>query len=157
MKYLPEHLLIEAEKKGVKVVEHVFSNPKLKGLYVDGVITLNLLAVSTQTEKHCILAEELGHYYTSSGIILDQKSLMNRKQEKRARNWAYEKLVPLTKIVQAHRVGIRNRFELAEYLDITESFLDAAINRYKEKYGLCVTIEGFTVCFEPLGVLEMLE
>ncbi|MFL0523623.1 hypothetical protein [Virgibacillus pantothenticus] len=86
--------------------------------------------------------------------MLDQTSLTNRQQELRARSWAYKKLVPLSKIVQAHREGIRNRYELAQYLEITEEFLENAINRYKEKYGVTVSYENYTICFEPLGVME---
>lgn len=154
---MPDQLMIEAEKAGVKVVEHVFKSSKLKGLYIDGVITINTLESPTSIEKRCILAEELGHHHTSSGIILDQSRVLNRQQENKARAWAYEKLVPLTKIVQAHKAGIRNRFELAEYLDVTETFLDAAIKRYKEKHGIYVKVQGYTVCLEPLGILEMFE
>lgn len=49
----------------------------------------------TSTEKGCVLAEELGHHYTTVGNILDQSAAMNRKQEYRARLWAYNKLVGL--------------------------------------------------------------
>ncbi|GIO05357.1 hypothetical protein J31TS6_13850 [Brevibacillus reuszeri] len=52
---------------------------------------------------------------------------------------------------------VKNRFELADYLGVTEDFLDAAINRYIEKYGTHVTVGLSTVIFEPLGVLELFE
>ena len=35
--------------------------------------------------KTCTLAEELGHYYTTTGDIIDQEDTSNRKQEYRAR------------------------------------------------------------------------
>lgn len=89
--------------------------------------------------------------------MLVYTKIENRKQEKRARTWAYERLVPLQKIVQAHKNGIRNRYELAEYLGVTEQFLDSAIKRYKEKYGLYFLIENYTICFEPLGVMELFD
>ena len=34
-----------------------------------------------ETEKACVLAEELGHHYTTVGDIIDQKESENRKQE----------------------------------------------------------------------------
>lgn len=108
-------------------------------------------------EKTCILAEELGHHFKTAGNILDQTKIENRQQENRARGWAYEKLVPLKSIVQAHKQGIKNRFELAEFLGVTEEFLDAAINRYIEKYGLLASVGNYSVIFEPLGVLELFE
>ncbi|TVZ81251.1 uncharacterized protein DUF955 [Aeribacillus composti] len=150
-----ENLLREAEQHGIDTYEKPMT-PTIKGLYSDKVIWINK-NIPTNDEKACILAEELGHYHTSSGNILDQSKISNRKQELLARTWAYERLVPLQKIVQAHKNGIRNRYELAEYLGVTEDFLNSAIKRYQEKYGLCVSVESYTVCFEPLGVLEMFE
>lgn len=73
----------------------------------------------------------------------------------RARNWAYKKLIPLNKIVQAHKSGVRNRYELAEFLNVTEKFLDEAIKRYIEEYGLFKKVGEVTLCFQPLGVIEL--
>lgn len=148
-----ENLLREAEQHGIDIYEKPMTLT-IKGLYSDEVIWINK-NIPTNIEKACVLAEELGHYHTSVGDILDQSKIANRKQELRARTWAYERLVPLQKIVQAYKNGVRNRYELAEYLGITEDFLIASIKRYKEKYGLYFPIENYTICFEPLGILEI--
>ncbi|MOA15892.1 hypothetical protein D3C78_1360750 [compost metagenome] len=150
-----ERLLVEAAQQGVYTYEKPL-HPRTKGLYADNIVWINR-NLSTSVEKHCILAEELGHYHTSSGNILDQADIRNRKQERTARAWAYEKLVPLASIVQAHRQAIRNRHELADHLSVTEDFLDEAIKHYIEKYGIYIKYENLHICFEPLGVLEMLE
>lgn len=150
-----EQLLIEADQLDIITREKPMPH-RLKGLYSDNVIFINR-NVYSNVERACILAEEIGHYYTSYGDILDQKSLTNKKQELAARRWAYMRLVPLSKIVQANKAGVRNRYELAQYLGITEEFLEAALKRYKEKYGVFTTIENYTIYFEPLAVLEMFE
>ncbi|MCY7576170.1 ImmA/IrrE family metallo-endopeptidase [Bacillus pumilus] len=147
-----EALLTEASFLGIDTYEK-YMPLRLKGLYSKNVILINK-NMDTSCEKACVLAEELGHYYTSSGDILEQDTIEKRRQEKIARTWAYEKLVPLSKIVQAHKETIRNRYELAQYLEITEEFLDNAIKRYKEKYGATVNYGEYTICFEPLGVIE---
>lgn len=113
--------------------------------------------IDTNIEKICVLAEELGHYFTSHGNILDQTKPENVKQEKRARNWGYEKLIPLEKLIEAYKNGIRNRFELAEFLDVTEEFLDDTISHYQEKYGLYHILTNYIIYFEPLGVFKVLE
>ncbi|GIP35072.1 ImmA/IrrE family metallo-endopeptidase [Paenibacillus sp. J2TS4] len=153
MKY--EAIVREADQLGVAIYEKPMS-PKTKGLYADNNICINR-NIQTSIEKSCILAEELGHYHTSSGNILDQRTVENRKQEKRARSWAYERLVPLSAFIVAHRTGIRNRYELADYLGVTEDFLDASLKRYQEKFGISTTVGKYTIIFEPLGVLEFLE
>lgn len=125
-----------------------------KGLYSDGVIWINK-GIPTTAEKYSILAEELGHYHTSSGNILDQRDMRNRKQELRARQWAYERLVPLSSIVQAHKAKVRGRFEIAEYLGVTEEFLQASIDRYRDKYGILTSIDNYIIFLDPLRVVEV--
>lgn len=150
-----EKLLNEADRHRVEVFEKGLL-PRTKGLYGDNIIWINRF-LPTIAEKACILAEELGHHHTSAGNILDQSDVRHRKQEVRARRWAYEKLVPLNSIVKAHQSDIRNRHELALFLNITEEFLQAAINFYIDKYGLSAHVGKYTVIFEPLGVLELFE
>ena len=155
MNYL--NLALEVEHEGIKVHEYKFKNLKLKGLYTDGVITLNSSYRASEAEKTCILAEEIGHYHTSYGNILNQKDKRNVKQEKRARNWAYEKLVPLDMLIEAYLSGIRNRNELAAFLEVTEDFIGHAIKHYYEKYGLYVNYKDYLIYFEPLGIFRRFE
>lgn len=150
-------LLEEAESQNVRVVEHPFHTKRLRGLYCDNTITINSSISNCTADKTCIIAEELGHHYTSVGNILDQSTIQNRKQERRARQWAYKRLCPFSKIVQAYQSGARNRYEVAEYLQVTEEFLEAAIQCYREKYELCVTYDRFVIYFDPLAVVEMFE
>lgn len=150
-----ERMLKEADALKVGIYEMTLT-PTIKGLYSNKIIGINK-RIPTNAEKGCIVAEELGHYLTTAGDIIDQKIVANRKYEKRARNWAYRKLVPLSVFVQAHQSGIRNLHELADFLEITEEFLQEAIKRYIEQYGLWTKAGTYTICFEPLGVLEMFE
>ncbi|MCO5387845.1 MAG: hypothetical protein NHB14_20980 [Desulfosporosinus sp.] len=151
-----DSLVSELEKEGVEVIEHKFCNSALKGLYFDNVIAINFKVRMTEKEKTCILAEEYGHYRTSYGNILNQKNVTNIKQEKRARNWAYKKLVPLEKLVDAYEAGVCNRYDLADFLGVTEDFLKDAIKHYHEKYGVYTEWEDYLIYFNPLGVLRVL-
>lgn len=147
-----EELLIETENEGVEIIEMNFRG-KIKGLYSDNVIAIDKKL--NTADKTCILAEELGHYFTSSGNILNIEDIRNVKQEKRARNWAYEKLVGIINIINAYNAGVKNRYELAEYLNVTEEFLEEAIQYHKDKYGMYYQIDNYVVYFEPnLGVLK---
>ncbi|MBH0331954.1 membrane protein [Brevibacillus brevis] len=150
-----EQLLDEAAHHGIDTYEKPFS-PRIKGLYSENVIAINKL-LPTTIEKACVLAEELGHYHKTVGNILDQSKIENRQQENRARSWGYERLVPLSAFVNAHKQGIRNRYELDDHLGVTEEFLDSSLKRYIEKYGTHVIVGPSIVTFEPLGVLEFFE
>lgn len=148
-----EKLAAEIEKEGVEIIEIKFKGTS-KGLYSDNVIALDS-KIETDNEKKCVLAEEIGHYYTSHGDILDISDIRNLKQEKRARNWGYEKLVGIIDLINAYKKGIKSRHDLAEYLNVTEEFLDKALKHYKEKHGLYYQIDKYVVYFEPLGILEI--
>lgn len=111
----------------------------------------------TETEKKCVMAEELGHYYTGTGDILDQSSISNRKQELQGRIYAYDKLIGLMGIIKAYKNHCSNLSETAEYLDVTEEFLTDALKYYKAKYGKGAYIDNYMIYFEPyLGVFEMI-
>lgn len=151
-----DDLVSELEEEGVEVLEHNFRSRALKGLYVDNVIVINCKAMTTEAEKTCILAEEYGHYRTTYGNILNQKDVSNIKQEKRARNWGYEKLIPLEKLIGAHEAGIRNCYDLIEFLEVTEKYLHDALQHYTEKFGLYVIRQDYVIYFSPLGIFHSL-
>lgn len=126
----------------------------LKGLYFNGNIAIEETLLNS--EKNCVLAEELGHYYTTSGNILDLSNTSNRKQELRARAWAYDRLVGLSGIISCFEAGCRNLYEMSEHLEVTEEFLKETIKRYRQKYGAFATTKNYIIYFEPvLGVMKI--
>lgn len=127
-----EELLQDAFSAGVSVVEKNFCSDA-KGLCKGSCIGIRY--GMNNSEKACILAEELGHYYTTVGNILDQRDISNQKQEYRARAWAYERLLPLYEINRAILAGCHTFYDMAEYLDLDESFLQEAFDYYSSKYG----------------------
>ncbi len=124
-----EQLLMEADSKGLLTKEKnlPISKGRIKG---------NRIAIKrgmSEIEKKCVMAEELGHYYTGTGNILDQSSVSNRKQELYGRIYAYNKLVGLMGIIKAHKHHCQSLSETAEYLEVTEDFLIDTLKYYKLK------------------------
>lgn len=148
-----EVLLNAADQAGLTVKEKPLSES-------DGLIKGNRIAIRkdipTQAEKSCVLAEELGHYFTSAGNILDQTDIVNRKQEYRARLYGYNLQIGLRGIISAHTAGCRNLYEMADYLDITEEYLKEALDCHQSKYGEYVKVDNYMIYFIPsLAVLEI--
>lgn len=141
-----EALLDEANDTGLKVKELPLRSS-------DGRIKGNRIGIrkdiETSKKKACTLAEELGHHHTSVGNILDMDLTGNRKQERQARLWAYNKLIGLRRIVNAFQHGCQNRYEIAEYLEVTEDFLDECISCYRDKYGVGTTLDDYYIMFIP--------
>lgn len=143
-----ERLEDEACRDGIDIIDYGFDNDNIRGLYCDGVIGINK-NIKNMTKRTCILAEELGHHHTSAGNIIDQTKTENRKQEQRARMWAYNKQIGLSGIIDAYKHGCHNLHEMAECLDVTEEFLQDALEAYRLKYGHYVNIDNYTIYFEP--------
>lgn len=143
MKY--NTLLEEANAEGLSIKERPFKtyDGRIKGKNIYLRKDMNTM------EKACVLAEELGHYYTTVGNILDMSVVSNRKQERQARLWAYNKQIGLTGLIRAYEAGCTNRYETAEYLEVTEEFLEECIQCYLDKYGEYKIVDNYTIYFIP--------
>lgn len=148
-----EKLILEANKYEIEVIEKKFKS-SAKGLCKGNKIGISSV-IETISEKRCVLAEEIGHCKKTVGNILDIAMIDNKKQELIARKWAYERLVGIVDIINAYNNGVRDKYELIEYLEVTEEFLNEAIEYYKCKYGIYYQIDNYLIYFEPLGVMEM--
>lgn len=148
-----DELLDTADKKGLLVKEKdlVSNNGRIKG---------NRIAIRqsmTTNEKACVLAEELGHYETTVGNIMDMSDSQNRKQERQARFWAYNKQIGLYGLVRAYEHGCSARHEIAEYLNVTEEFLQDAIDCYYDKYGVMREVDNYIIYFIPnLAIMKLI-
>lgn len=149
-----EELLEEASNNGLVVREKALSSS-------DGLIYKNRIAISdrleTTAEKACVLAEEIGHYHTAVGDIVDLQNIENLKQEQKGRLHGYNRMIGLRGIIDAFNAGCQSRHEIAEFLEVTEEFLQEAIDCYTGKYGEYATLDNYIIYFIPyLGVMEMI-
>lgn len=149
-----EALLDEANDKGLIVKEKSLqsSNGRIKG---------NRIAIrkdiKTTTEKACVLAEELGHYETTVGDIIDMSVSWNRKQERQARLNGYNRMIGLIGLVRAYEAGCQDQHEIAEFLNVTEEYLLECIECYRDKYGEMKSIDNYLIYFIPsLAVIKII-
>ena len=91
-----EKLQDKACKDGIDVIDYPFNSNRIDGLYCDGTIAIRK-DIETSAEKACVLAEELGHYYTSHGNIINMNDVKSRKQERQAREWGFNNRIGLTR------------------------------------------------------------
>lgn len=138
----------EACRDGIDVIRKKFRNKTIKGLYCDSAIGISE-NIDTVEERTCVLAEELGHHHTTVGNILDMTDTSNRKQERQARLWGYNKLIGLAGIIKAFEAGCQDRFEVAEYLGVTDEYLCECLEAYRDKYGIGTTVDNYYIMFIP--------
>ena len=143
MKY--NALLNEANAEGISIKERPFKtyDGRIKGK------DFYLRKDMNTAEKSCVLAEELGHYYTTVGDILDMNVSENRKQERQARLWGYNRVIGLFGLIRAYEHGCKDKYEIADYLDVTEEYLEDCINCYRDKYGEYKIVDNYTIYFIP--------
>lgn len=149
-----EILLDEANDKGLIVKEKSLQSS-------DGRIKGNRIAIrkdlKTTAEKACVLAEELGHYETTVGDILEMSSSWNRKQERQARLNGYNRMIGVFGIVRAYEAGCQDQHEIADFLNVTEEYLLECIECYRDKYGKMKSVDNYMVYFIPnLAVIKII-
>ncbi|WP_084665654.1 ImmA/IrrE family metallo-endopeptidase [Thermanaeromonas toyohensis] len=133
---MPMKLFALAEKEGIKIEWWDFK-PPLEAVYwyrpgLPPIIGLShTLQSAPRSYFRCVLAEEIGHFYTTIGAIHIPRTLPRYHQrtnigiyEYRARRWAAEHLIPLPDLIRAFKEGVTYRWELAEYFDVTEEMVD---------------------------------
>lgn len=141
-----DELLVEAEEAGLTVKEAPLKSGdgRCKGKRI--AIRQN---IPTLTKKADVLAEELGHYYTIVGNILEQDTVNSRKQERTARLWSYNKRIGLHGILNAYQNHCRNVYEVAEYLNVSEDTLVEALEYYRQIHGSGKMVDNYYIQFEP--------
>lgn len=129
----------------------------IKGYYYSNVdynfssITINKCLNST-CERCCVLAEELGHHFTTPMNLFSACKTNQSKYEHCALAWAVNELVPLHRLVDGWKSGATDRWELAEYLDVTESFLHQALEIHRSKYGESTKYKNYIIRFNLLNI-----
>ena len=95
-------------------------------------IGLNYSKIKSITEEKELLAEELGHYYCNAFYNSNSDFSTISKKEYRANKWKCTVLVSANDFIDAFKTGLKNIYEIAEYLNLSEDTVAFAYNYYKE-------------------------
>lgn len=139
-----DNLYSLTEKEKIKVYDWHIEDADGAYINIDKInaIALNYDNIGTYIEEKCVLAEELGHYYYDATYSLYCQDLqVISKQERKAKKWAYNVLVPYEDLRRAVLSGKTSILPLAEYFDVTTQFMSNCIAFYLEKYGYIITEE----------------
>ena len=131
-----------AEREGIEVYFWQF-NGGVRGIYwrpqggAPPAIFLDASLQEFPSLLRCVMAEELGHHFTTTGNCLCRTYFNYRdrlsvsKAEHRALRWAAKYLIPKDKFVMALQNGIRERWELAEHFEVTEQMVEFRLGLMK--------------------------
>lgn len=93
-------------------------------------IFLDPFRVESIPEMKRILAHELGHCATGCTHKVSSPLDLVEKHEYKANRWAIEQYIPFDALRDAIKQGYAERWQLAEYFDMPESFIQRALNFY---------------------------
>lgn len=134
--------LLQEYEDSVTIIEcDLLDQTGVEGLNCDNVILIDKNL--SDNKKKTVLAEELAHYETSVGNILDLSDIQKRKQEIKARRLAYEKIITLDDLIKCYKEGYTTNWEIADYLDVDADFLQGTLEHYQNKYGLHFQYNGY--------------
>ncbi len=96
-------------------------------------IGIDPFQIETEAEERVHLAHEIGH--CEKGAFYNPYSDLDirAKHELKADRWAIKRLVPLDDFQNALSNGIIEKWELAERFDVTEGFIERAVEYYRIK------------------------
>ncbi|MDF2857248.1 MAG: hypothetical protein K0Q87_3099 [Neobacillus sp.] len=129
---MPDAMLQLTEDEAI-AVEFFDFVPPIRGIYfteesLPPIIGLDNSLSGDTPLLRCILAEELGHHFTTVGYYIPREfynysdRLHISKIEYKAMRWAAEYLVPENDLLDVIGSGLYEPWELAEHFNITEEF-----------------------------------
>lgn len=103
----------------------------LSGLIIEDHVLIN--SDIDRDQAYITIAEEIGHYETSSNKnILDYSK--NRKEENQARRWSYKKILPVHYLNDYKDVEEKvYLYQLAEEFNLPEEVVYNTIEMYKQQ------------------------
>lgn len=128
-----ERLMQITESENIAVEYSKLKYP-IRGFYWKPIDALPIIGLSLSLHSdyrlhRCVLAEELGHHFTSVGEHIAKKhhSIQDRlsidKCEYKALRWAANFLVPEDDLLDTIRDGLCEVWELAEEFNVTEDMM----------------------------------
>ena len=126
--YLEEHnIIIENLKTKIENLKGVY----LKISNID-IIGINYSKIKSYIEKRCVLAHEIGHYESGTMHTSNIDDVELSRIEYRADKRAIHKLIPRDKLKAfIERCRPNYIYEIAEEFDITELYVQKALELYK--------------------------
>lgn len=146
-------ILLEEINQEIPVIEGPLLKKGYEGLYRDNRIYLD--STLPLDRKKEILLEEYWHHKTSVGNIINYDTFENRKQEIVARNKAYENIVTPQALINCFHEGLSNTWEVADYLNVSQDFLQGAFQHYRSKYGIVFWFENYQFIFLSDSALDI--
>lgn len=150
---LREILEEELRENGITLKAYTFRSG-FNALTVGKTILISSSLEST-AQKNAVTAHELGHQHTCAINLLDAETHIQNKYEYMADRWAAQKVMPLEKLFEGFKRGLRTMQEFCEFLEIDEDFFRRSLAVYSKIYGASHVYKGHLFQFDPLNIHDL--
>lgn len=121
------------EYNNLKFVFQPMMPKGLSGFIIKDTVYIN--SSNTCRRMYATIAEELGHWETSSQKnITDYRK--NGKEELQAREWSYKKIIPIEELERFRNEEVIADYEMSDELDLPIDVVRGAYDMYKRKGDL---------------------
>lgn len=122
----------DLEQQNIKLFTHDIGFVDAATIEMNGEfgIFLDLACFETLKTYREALAHELGHCATGCTHKVSSPCDLIEKHEYKANRWAIENYIPFDELRNAIKQGYTERWQLAEYFDFPESFVEKALDYY---------------------------
>lgn len=127
-----------AEKENIPIISFHISNDDVEALSQcdddgDCIIAIDNTKIKNEADLKVKMAHELGHCET--GAFYNRYSPYDEigRHEYRADKWAVYELIPFDELVIALNKGYNEAWQLAEYFEVPENFIERAFDIYRAK------------------------
>lgn len=108
----------------------------------DGYLGVNPLQLRTGAQEHAMLLHEEGHFATGTFYQLDSPFTLRQHQENVADRYVFETHFPPGRVRAAMAAGFTEPWQLAEYFDLPQSYVEQMLRWYTEARGIDFSAPG---------------
>lgn len=121
---------LDAQKAGVYVYGIGFAPAATLEVNGKFAVFFDPARVQTTAALKACLAHECGHCATGATHVTASPWDIIAKHEYKANRWAIEAFLPYDALCRAMAGGCREAWQLAEYFDLPQEFIERALNHY---------------------------
>lgn len=122
-----------AERDGITIDNFAMQSMKSQSHLLDGecYIALDYARFADEADELIHLAHELGHCEKGAFYNRYSKLDLKSRHERRAWTWAIKQLLPVDSLHQTIHEGNSEPWQLAEYFDYPQWFVEMALDYYR--------------------------
>lgn len=104
--------------------------------FFDNFLVIDRSKCKTAAQERTVLAHEAGHYMSGAFYRAYSPFEVKEQAEQRAFAASVEKYLPVNEILNCYKMGMTENWEIAEYFNLEEEFVEKAVHYWTDCKGI---------------------